>query len=547
MRRSIIVTLVAVVAIGAFATRAAAQNPYIIDGVLVPDATVPTLQDPQGNAKELGPKNGDPTKILAINRAVPPMLDFTNPNGQVDLDAAYLQTRQAANGAQWLYFGWFRDSNTGSGFISIEFQKATLSASCVYTGIDFAMPVTAGETALINNCNPWRGRDTGDFIILWDQQGNGLAFDDIKKRTFTCTGAVPRTCSLGPLEDLDTVVAAVSADGFRGEMAINLTDEIFGAATGCLSFTNVIPGTVTGNSDSADYKDTVFATVPPISNCGVLKVQKVTQDPNGNVFSDPNNPGFGYTVNRVGGAAIRFDNDAANHAVDGPATQTSIVRPRDNPPPGAGTEDGLAIQGGQTHTHTDLLLGSNYTLVETTPLPTPYVLVSVSCTDATGTRNLTPGTGTHTTYSISVPSGTFEATVCVITNRFVKTTPTLQTAQTAAVRLTDSVTITGLTPTPAASRASSVTFRLYSENTCTTLVAQTNATQTVSLSYNGAGTGATAGPTTAVLVPGNGTYFWTVEFPGDGLNNAWTTPCGLETTGVAITVSDGGPSGGGGS
>ena len=68
------------------------------------------VRDPsQGNVKEPGPFNGNGTKIGAINQANPPMLDFTNPNGQVDLDATFLQTRQATNGDQWLYFGWLRD------------------------------------------------------------------------------------------------------------------------------------------------------------------------------------------------------------------------------------------------------------------------------------------------------------------------------------------------------------------------------------------------------------------------------------------------------
>src|SRR5262249_1660629 len=35
----------------------------------------------------------------------------------------------------------------------------------------------------------------------------------------------------------------------------------------CKSFANVIPSTVTGNSDSADYKDTILQPVVPIGNC----------------------------------------------------------------------------------------------------------------------------------------------------------------------------------------------------------------------------------------------------------------------------------------
>ena len=56
--------------------------------------------------------------------------------------------------------------------------------------------------------------------------------------------------------------AAYSADGFRGEAAVDLTATIFGGSTACLSFANTIPSTVTGNSNTADYKDTILADRP---------------------------------------------------------------------------------------------------------------------------------------------------------------------------------------------------------------------------------------------------------------------------------------------
>ncbi len=532
MRRTLVAFVVALGFVVAGAGSASAQNPFIINGV-VPDAGVPTLPDPEGSAKELGPLNGNPTKIGVINTAVPPMLEFTNPNGQVDLAEAYLQTRQAVNGDQWLYFGWLRDSNNGSGFISIEFQQAGLSPTCVYTtpGIDFILPESAAETNLINTCNPWRNRQTGDFIILWDQSGNVLdPLEDIKKRTFTCTGTtLPFTCVLGPIEDLGTVAAAISVDRFRGEMAINLTTEIFGEATSCLSFSNVIPGTVTGNSDTADYKDTIFAATPPVTNCGVLKVRKITLDPNGNPFTDTNNPVFGYTVTKSGDP-LRFDADAANHPVDGPAPQSTIVRPNTNVPPGPALLAGAANE----HSHTDLRTGANYTLVEATPLPTPYVLVSIVCTDDVGAKTITAGG----TYRVNVPSGAYEFTLCIITNQFVRTTPSMTTAQSLVVRLFDSVSITGLTA-GAPDAPISATFRLFSDNTCTT---QVGGAITGTLVYAGGGTTATASTLSGsgIVVPVPGTYFWRVTYPGDTFNNAVTTACGLESTAVSAVIVDSG-------
>ena len=70
---------------------------------------------------------------------------------------------------------------------------------------------------------------------------------------------------------------AISSDGFSGEATINLTTDVFPTDGSCVNFANIIPGTITGNSDTADYKDTVLAAFPDISNCGTLKVTKVTQ------------------------------------------------------------------------------------------------------------------------------------------------------------------------------------------------------------------------------------------------------------------------------
>ncbi len=59
-----------------------------------------------------------------------------------------------------------------------------------------------------------------------------------------------------------------SSDGFRGEAAINITDVVFGGVPTCLAFANIIPSTVTGNSDTADYKDTILQPGVDLSNCG---------------------------------------------------------------------------------------------------------------------------------------------------------------------------------------------------------------------------------------------------------------------------------------
>lgn len=235
----------------------AADGPFTIDGTVPGADGAIMLTDPAGSNKELGPKNGSPTKIGVIHNAATPMLELTNPNGQVDLNTAWLKTQREA-GKDWLYFAWKRDSNTGSGFISFEFMTNPVPATCNY-----AAPNTLAAT-----CNPWKNRQAGDFLILWDQQGSGT---DLYKRVWS--GTAPNLV-LGPPVLLTAAQsqAQYSADGFRGEAAINLTDAVFGGSTACVSFANVIPSTVTGNSDSADYKDTILQTVPPITNCAATIV-----------------------------------------------------------------------------------------------------------------------------------------------------------------------------------------------------------------------------------------------------------------------------------
>jgi len=137
----------------------AADGPYNIDGVVPDDPAFAELPDPFGSVKELGPLNSNTTKIGVIHSDAVPTLGLTNPNAQVDLRRAWLDTsKDAATGDDWLYFAWERDNNTGSGFIAYEFMQNPVPAACAYD--------SATEAQLIANCNPWANRTAGDFMIL---------------------------------------------------------------------------------------------------------------------------------------------------------------------------------------------------------------------------------------------------------------------------------------------------------------------------------------------------------------------------------------------
>ena len=75
-------------------TAMAADGPFTIDGN-VPDAGTTELPDLFGNVKELGPLNSNTTKIGVIHNDGLPTLGETNPNAQVDLRRAWLDTERA--------------------------------------------------------------------------------------------------------------------------------------------------------------------------------------------------------------------------------------------------------------------------------------------------------------------------------------------------------------------------------------------------------------------------------------------------------------------
>jgi hypothetical protein len=274
---------------------ASAQVPYAIDGV-VPDANCcAEFQDPFGSVSELGPVNSSTTKLDVISSASPPMLEFTNPNSSTDLATIWLDTQADQNGDLWLYFGWERDATTGSSAIAYEFHTAAADPACDYTGIDQLEPESAAETNLINSCNPWANRQAGDFMIVWNFGGGAT---EIILRTYDGTAFDAGV----NLSASGFSVAALNGDTSRGEGAINLTAAIFGTQDFCFDVANVIPGTIGGNSDSADYKDTVLADIRgslTISNCGTVNITKVTQ-PAGEAGD------FVYTLQRLGGGDIDF-------------------------------------------------------------------------------------------------------------------------------------------------------------------------------------------------------------------------------------------------
>ena len=372
---AIVVTIAAVFVIAPNVVMA--QVPYNIDGVIPDAGCCSEFSDPYGSISELGPVNSSGTKLTSIGSASAPMLEFTNPNSSTDLATIWLELETDLSGDIWLYFGWERDANTGSSVIAYEFQMAAADPACDYTAIDQVEPESAEETALINSCNPWSNRQAGDFMIVWDFGGGST---DIVLRTFD--GVAFDTGVNVSLSGF--AVAALNADSSRGEGAINLTDAIFGTQETCFNVANVIPGTITGNSDSADYKDTVLVDVGSsltISNCGTVNIIKATQ-PAGEAGT------FSFTLQRQGGEDIDYT-------------------------PRASATDTLIDDGGSKQLV--VIPGIDYQLTEDLTGEPTFELQSIVC------NKPVPGTDGTAGFAVNIA----ESTDCIITNELLTGTITV--------------------------------------------------------------------------------------------------------------------------
>jgi hypothetical protein len=474
------------------ATPALAQGPFLIDGV-VTDAKnskesgeALKSSDPNGSAKELGPVQGSATKFPIIHLAKPNMLGTSNPNSSTDLNTVYTQTAKSGTDS-WFYFGWARDSETGSGFISFEAHQKPNNCQLTADG-------SAYLPSGLASCNPWSPRTAGDFAIFWDQSGGST---NVYLRKWDGTSFQPSQPGL--LLDPSKYEAKYSADLFRGELALNLTAAGLVGANECKAFANVIPGTITGNSqgDQADFKDVVLAPIS-INTCGSITVTKVTQDPTGAAVQDLTS-NFTYTITNGGAATI-----------EGSIKGCTASAP--------------AACAGPTNTYSGLLPGG-YTISESNP--SPYELISIVC----GGKDVTAPNSTFT-----VPDSGNVA--CTITNRVPKSNPAGTTFQTGKAYFFDSITITGIKKDAPDASSATATFKLYSNSTCTGTPVGTSGA--ISLDYGNSG-GTTGWANT---LGGNGiqvfegtTYHWTVTYSGDAFNNGFTTNCAVETGQVVFNFT----------
>ena len=498
MRRMLVPCAVFAIALTAFARSASAQNPFLIDGV-VTDASnskatgaAARAQDAHLNSKELAPIQGSSTKFPVIDTAAVTMLDATAPsaNQAVDLFLIYTQTEKDAAGNTWFYFGWTKDSSTGSGFVSFEAHQT--GNSCV-----------SYSTADLLNCNPWSPRTDGDFAIFWDQSGGSK---DVYLRVWD--GNQHKFVPDQPGVKLDPAIAVAryggtiaTPDTSVGELAFNLTGAGLVQAGSCKSFANVIPLTITGNSqgDQADVKDAVFAPIS-INTCGGITVTKVTLGPDGNNKVDTTSA-FPYKLERVTPSAAVI----ADTTITGCTSATTCT--------------------GEVDTYSDLPSGTFKLTENTASLPGKYVFKSLVCGGNTIANGATFTLAESTTVA------------CVITNNIPKGNPTLQTTPTVKALLYDSLTVTLENDLPANTVVSNVTIELFKgSSNCTAgkVGERTGLSITFTNGHSGSVStldGTNNAPPAFLIIsvtPGGDTYYWKVTYPGDSLNNG-ANSCGEAT------------------
>ncbi len=376
----VIATLVAVPAHAALP----ASLPWnATDGLPNTTPTMLIVSDPSGNSKELGPINGNAYKVQAIHRTAVPVLGKTNPNPGTDMTEVRIDTDTVGTDV-WGYFA-FTIESFSTGQSAWEFMEKAAPPECDYDSMT--------EAELIDACNPWLYRQAGDFFIVADYQGNSVTLG-FRVWMDNATGAASGGDAdyLGPFVAIPTSVGDGKANAETGyvEMAVNITQAVFGGALRCTSIGNIIPSTLTGNSDSADYKDVVLADLTEkttISNCGAVKVSKVLDPSSATGYDDS----FDWTLARTGGDAIRYVGD------------------------GGATSATATLYGGDSSpTETKLIAASNYTLKEVidagTDGLTSFELKSIVCTTEDGTDHTVTAGGTF-------PVKVGETTTCVITNK----------------------------------------------------------------------------------------------------------------------------------
>ena len=399
------------------------------------------------------------------------------PNNKSDLTRFY-EASEFANGQNYLYLAWERANVLGSANMDFEINQATTPAfTTTFTG-----PLTLNRTP-------------GDMLITFDFGGSGTPALGLLR--WVTTGPVAQCFSANALPCWGNRVD-LSASGFAegsvnsgtatdpiapnaprslpgqtfGEAAVNLSAAgVFPAGT-CETFGSAFLKSRSSASFTAEVKDFIAPQSVNVSNCGTIKIHKVTENGDGT---------FGFTAGPSG------------------STTTALV------------PAGFNLSNGGTQLYTNVASGS-YTVTESAMAAgSPWTLKSLTCT-TTGSGTSAPTSGA--TASITLAAG--GVVDCTYVNHR-NLSPTISTVLSAistgiGVPVNDTSSLSGAS----ADAGGTVTYTVYTDANCSQ-GGQSAGTKTVS----------------AGIVPNSdsisfahaGDYYWQAVYSGDANNDPATSTC----------------------
>jgi hypothetical protein len=420
------------------------------------------------NAFGQGTKEDDPN-VSVVSGSIPPQ--------KSDLTRFYEASEFVGGpgGGNFLYLAWERTNNLGSANMDFEINQKTQPD--LTTAGPKTLNRTAGDLLVTFDFTNGGGRPTLG-LLKWVT--TGPASQCFSSNSLPCWGNhvnLNSTNSIGAVNNVGAVTDPIAPNAPRtlpaltfGEAAINLTAAgVFPPGT-CEAFGSAFLKSRSSASFPAEVKDFVAPVSVNISNCGTIRVHKVTENGDGT---------FGYTT--TGGLS--------------PST--------------------FNLSNGGTRAYEGTVLPGSYTVTES-GVPSGWTLKKLECTATGSGTSASTSLATATASITMAPQGVADCTYTNHTN----VSPSISTSlsdSTVSVgdAVHDSATLTGAT----ADAGGTVTYTVYSDNTCSTQVAD-GGTKTV--------TNGNVPDSNPVTFNNAGTFYWQAVYSGDANNNGATSDCTSE-------------------
>ena len=433
--------------------------------------------------------------------AVPTIVDGSIPPQKSDLTRFYV-ANEKVSGDDFLYLAWERvQEPNGTTNMDFEFNQKQCTPGLTPADPDCSAngltPIRTPGDVLIKydlaqgGVNPILGYHiwvtTGNAAQVCEANNSVPCWDKVHTLTGFFEGSINDAANNPPS---GVVVDPVPPDAPRnlsartfGEAAINLTDSNILPSGGgtCAGFGSAYLKSRSSDSFTAAVKDFVAPVPVNINNCGSITITKVTQNGDGT-----------------------FDYDSTG----------GLPSPAD----GSGDFDITTVSGTATATFNGVLGGVQYTVTETGP-PATWTFVSVACTDSGGSTSSVDQVLQKATINM-VAGG---SVACTFTNH-TKLNPSVTTTLSnlgpisIGTSVYDTATITGAT----AGAGGTITYKLYSDATCTTEI--DDLTPTPNTVTNGAAPNSDSHQFNSA-----GTFYWQAAYSGDADNNPATSVCTSET------------------